>query len=49
MPIVGEPWHYQFYMDVLFENLASYHQMLVELLPQLESLSVLENKNQIKK
>lgn len=50
LPIIGEPWHYQFYIDVLFNSVASYREMLEELKLQVESLSVLgEYKNQNKK
>lgn len=50
LPIIGEPWHYQFYIDVLFDSTGNYHKMLEELKSQLESLTILgEYRNQIKK
>lgn len=46
LPIIGEPWHYQFYVDVLFEDSMAYQQMLKVLKKQVVSLSVLgEYKN----
>lgn len=50
MPIVGEPWHYQFYIDVLYDQYKDYKMMLIELQANLESLTVLGNYlNQNKK
>lgn len=49
LPILGEPWHYRFYIDVLFDSVADYHLMLEELRALVESLSILgEYKNQNK-
>lgn len=49
LPIVGKPWQYQFYVDVLFDTLMDYQQMLDELNTYVESLLVLgEYKNQNK-
>lgn len=50
LPIVGEPWHYQFYIDVLYKKFSHYEMMLKEIDAHLESLSVLGNYlNQNKK
>lgn len=50
LPIVGEPWHYRFYVDVLFDSFEAYCFMLKELEDQVESLTILgEYKNQNKK
>lgn len=43
LPILGEPWHYQFYIDVLYKNISRYEMMLKEIEIHLESLSVLGN------
>jgi len=43
IPIVGEPWHYQFYIDVLYEKFSQYEMMLKELQKYTESLSILGN------
>jgi len=48
LPIIGEPWHYQFFIDVLYDNESDYQNMLEELKEQLESLMILgeyENQN----
>lgn len=48
LPIIGEPWHYQFFIDVLYDNESDYRNMLEELKEQLESLMILgeyENQN----
>ena len=50
LPIIGEPWHYQFFIDVLYDNETDYQNMLEELKEQLESLMILgEYENQNKK
>lgn len=41
LPIIGEPWHYHFFIDVLFDDINHYHKMLKELRYQLESLTIL--------
>ena len=28
LPVIGEPWHYHFFVDVLFENVSDYHKVL---------------------
>lgn len=43
LPIIGEPWHYQFYLDILYENINDYNNVLKELKPRLESMSILGN------
>ncbi len=50
LPIIGEPWHYQFFIDVLYDNEKDYQNMLEEIKGQLESISILgEYENQNKK
>lgn len=41
MPIVGEPWHYQFYLDVEYQQPEDYYTMTKMLTPHIESLSAL--------
>lgn len=41
LPIIGEPWHYQFYIDILFPEEVKFLQMKELLAAQVESLRVL--------
>lgn len=41
MPVIGEPWHYLFYIDVLFDNTKIYHDMLMAIQPLLDELHIL--------
>ena len=41
LPIVWEPFHYRFYVDVIFSNIERYHQMLSAIRPLLKELDVL--------
>ncbi len=41
VPLVGEPWHYQFYLDVLFNDKMSYQNMIAEISQKLDRLEVL--------
>lgn len=41
MPVIGEPWHYLFYVDVLFENTKIYHDMLMAIRPLLDELHIM--------
>jgi len=41
LPIIGEPWHYLFYIDVLFENSKVYQQMLEAIQPMVDELQIL--------
>lgn len=43
LPIADEPWHYQFYLDVNYENLEDYGRMLKGIQPHIESMKVLGN------
>lgn len=43
LPVIGKPWNYQFYIDVLYKSINDYNNMLKALKPYLESLSVLGN------
>jgi prephenate dehydratase len=49
VPLLGEPWHYQFYLDVLFYDKTKYRNMISEIstkLDRLEILSEYTNGNQ---
>ncbi|NQX91657.1 MAG: prephenate dehydratase, partial [Flavobacteriales bacterium] len=41
MPILGAPWQYQFYLDVVYEHLDSFSEMTHQIKNYMESHSVL--------
>ncbi len=41
VPIIGEPWHYLFYIDVQFNQYNDYHQMLQALNPLTDKIKIL--------
>jgi prephenate dehydratase len=41
VPLVGEPWHYQFYLDVLFDDKTKYKKMINEITTKLDRLDIL--------
>jgi len=41
VPLLGEPWHYQFYLDVLFDNKTNYQNMLAEISTKLDRIDIL--------
>ncbi len=41
VPVVGEPWHYRFYIDVLFDNYKKYKSMLQAIGPLTDELQVM--------
>lgn len=41
VPIVGEPWHYLFYIDVQFPSQDIYHQMINALKPLIDDINIL--------
>jgi len=41
VPVVGEPWHYRFYIDVLFDNYEKYKSMLLAIGPLTDELQIL--------
>lgn len=41
VPLLGEPWHYQFYLDVLFNDKTTYQNMLAEISKKLDRLEIL--------
>lgn len=41
VPLVGEPWHYQFYLDVLFDDKTKYKKMINEITKKLDRLDIL--------
>jgi prephenate dehydratase len=41
VPVVGEPWHYRFYIDVLFDNFEKYKSMLQAIGPLTDELQIL--------
>lgn len=41
LPILGEPWHYRFYIDLIFDEVSQYKYMLSAILPLVDQLEVL--------
>jgi prephenate dehydratase len=41
LPILGEPFHYRFYVDVKVNDIERYHQMLSAIRPLLKELDIL--------
>lgn len=41
VPLVGEPWHYQFYLDVLYNDKMKYKKMINEISTKLDRLDIL--------
>jgi len=41
VPVVGEPWHYRFYVDVLFDSHEKYKSMLQAVGPLTDELQIL--------
>jgi len=41
LPIIGEPWHYQFYIEVLYKSELDYEKMKTELKIHVENISEL--------
>ena len=38
LPIIGEPWHYQFYIEVLYKSELDYEKMKMELKIHVENI-----------
>lgn len=41
VPIVGEPWHYRFYIDLLFDEIKQYRHMLHAIQPLVDKVDIL--------
>ena len=41
VPLVGEPWHYQFYLDILFKDKTDYQNMINEISIKLDRIDIL--------
>ena len=41
LPVIGEEWHYYFYVDLRFENRDDYRKMLAEIEPLITDLRIL--------
>jgi prephenate dehydratase len=43
LPILGEPWHYLFYIDLQFESIELYHRMIQSLNSLVDNMQILGN------
>ena len=43
LPIIGREWEYQFYVDVVFDNVLKYKQSIVAITPLTKELKILES------
>jgi len=41
VPVVGEPWHYRFYIDLLFDRKEQYEHMQLAIKPLVDEISIL--------
>lgn len=41
LPIIGREWEYQFYVDVVFDNVLKYKQSIVAITPLTKELKIL--------
>ena len=45
VPIIGEPWHYLFYLDILLDKTEDYHNMIHAIRPLIDKLDILGEYN----